>query len=181
MIDEAGIRARHLAIKDGLDERGRRLFVAAEKAAAGRGGTAAVFRATGVARSTIIRGAQELAAVPAASAGPARAQRVRVRRAGGGRPRLSRANPAVLDDLRCLVEPATLGDPMRPLLWVSKSREKLVAATTTKTGLTVQCELDENSYAKGRRVTDQDMAALNIETNPWHPEWNYTIKPRTKR
>jgi len=409
MIDEAGIRARYLAIKDGLDERGRRLFVAAEKAAAGRGGTAAVFRATGVARSTIIRGAQELAAVPAASAGPARAQRVRVRRAGGGRPRLSRANPAVLDDLRCLVEPATLGDPMRPLLWVSKSREKLavalrdlshrvsantvgkmlaeigysrqgnrkaregsrhpdrdgqfqhinrqvlvaqaagqpavsvdtkkkelvgdfknagsdyrakgcpdqvrvhdfvdkdlgkvapygiydmaanagwvsvgvdhdtaefavqsirrwlqvigsvrypaastllitadgggsngsrvrlwklelqaladetglalqvchyppgtskwnkiehrmfchithnwrgkpltsrlaivelIAATTTKTGLTVQCELDENSYAKGRRVADQDMAALNIETDPWHPEWNYTIKPRTKR
>ena len=56
MIDEAGIRARYLAITDGLDERGRRLFVAAEKAAAGRGGTAAVFRATGVARSTIIRG-----------------------------------------------------------------------------------------------------------------------------
>jgi len=58
---------------------------------------------------------------------------------------------------------------------------ELIAATTTKTGLTVQCELDENTYAKGRRVTDQDMAALNIETDPWHPEWNYTIKPRTKR
>ncbi len=58
---------------------------------------------------------------------------------------------------------------------------ELIAATTTKTGLTVQCELDENSYTKGRRVADQDMAALNIETDPWHPEWNYTIKPRTKR
>ncbi len=406
MIDEAGIRARYLAIKDRLDERGRRLFVAAEKAAAGHGGTAAVFRATGVARSTIIRGAKDLAA---ASAAPVQVPRVRVRRAGAGRPRLSEANPAVLDDLRRLVEPATLGDPMRPLLWVSKSREKLaaalrgldhrvsantvgkmlagigysrqgnrktregsrhpdrdgqfqhvnrqvlaaqaagqpavsvdtkkkelvgdfknagsdyrakgcpdqvrvhdfvdkdlgkvapygiydmaanagwisvgidhdtaefavqsirrwlqvvgsvrypaastllitadgggsngsrvrlwklelqaladetglalqvchyppgtskwnkiehrmfchvtqnwrgkpltsrlaivelIAATTTKTGLTVQCELDKNSYAKGRRVTDQDMAALNIETDPWHPEWNYTIKPRTKR
>ena len=49
--------------RDQLDERGRRLFVAAEKAAAGYGGTAAVSRATGVARSTIIRGAKDLLAV----------------------------------------------------------------------------------------------------------------------
>ena len=54
----------------------------------------------------------------------------------------------------------------------------LIAATTTKTGLTVQCELDENSYAKGIKVTDAEMATLNIESDPWHPEWNYTIKPR---
>jgi hypothetical protein len=55
---------------------------------------------------------------------------------------------------------------------------ELIAATTTKTGLTVQCELDENSYAKGIKVTDAEMATLNIETDPWHPEWNYTINPR---
>jgi len=54
----------------------------------------------------------------------------------------------------------------------------LIAATTTKTGLTVQCELDEKSYAKGIKVTDAEMATLNIESDPWHPEWNYTIKPR---
>jgi hypothetical protein len=54
----------------------------------------------------------------------------------------------------------------------------LIAATTTKTGLTVQCELDENTYAKGIKVTDAEMAALNIEVDVWHPEWNYTIKPR---
>jgi hypothetical protein len=54
----------------------------------------------------------------------------------------------------------------------------LIAATTTKTGLTVQCELDENSYTKGIKVTDAEMATLNIHTDPWHPEWNYTIKPR---
>jgi hypothetical protein len=47
MIDENAIRARYAAIKDQLDERGRRLFAAAEKAAAGYGGTAAVSRATG--------------------------------------------------------------------------------------------------------------------------------------
>jgi hypothetical protein len=399
MIDETAIRARYEAIKDRLDERGRRLFVAAEKIAAGYGGTAAVSRATGVAHSTIIRGAKDLQTVPAEGT-------ERVRRKGAGRPALSQSNPAVLEDLRRLVEPATMGDPMRPLLWVSKSLEKLasalrtlnhavsantvgkmletlgysrqvnrktkegshhpdrdgqfqhinaqvlavqaagqpvisvdtkkkeligeyknggsdyraarcpdavnvhdfvdrtlgkvapygiydvatntgwvslgidhdtaefavnavrrwhqvvgsvrypqadrvlitadgggsngsrvrlwklqlqkladeiglsfqvchyppgtskwnkiehrmfchitqnwrakplvsriavvdlIAATTTKTGLTVQCELDENSYAKGIKVTDAEMATLNIEVDPWHPEWNYTIKPR---
>src|SRR5664280_2370978 len=120
MIDEDAIRARYAAVKDRLDERGRRLFVAAEKAVAGYGGTAAVCRATGVARSTIIRGAKDLLAAPSTT--------VRVRRKGAGRPRSSKADPTVLDDLRRLVESATMGDPMRPLLWVSKSREKLASA-----------------------------------------------------
>ncbi len=100
MIDENAIHARYAAIKDRLDERGRRLFVAAEKAAAGYGGTAAVWRATGVARSTIIRGAKDLLA---ASPGM-----VRVRRKGAGRPPSSKVNPALLEDLRRLVEPATM-------------------------------------------------------------------------
>ena len=120
MIDEIAIRARYAAIKNQLDERGRRLFVAAEKKAAGYGGTAAVSRATGVARSTIIRGAKDLLTVSPAE--------VRVRRKGAGRRPSSEADPTVLGDLRQLVEPATMGDPMRPLLWVSKSREKLAAA-----------------------------------------------------
>ena len=120
MIDEDAIRARYTAIKDQLDERGRRLFVAAEKMAAGYGGTAALCRATGMARSTIIRGAKDLLA---ASSTP-----LRVRRKGAGRPLATTADPPMLDDLRRLVEPATLGDPMRPLLWVSKSREKLAVA-----------------------------------------------------
>jgi hypothetical protein len=40
------------------------------------------------------------------------------------------------------------------------------------------CELDENTYAKGIKVSDAEMEPLNIETDDWHPEWNYTIKPR---
>jgi hypothetical protein len=54
----------------------------------------------------------------------------------------------------------------------------LIAATTTKTGLTVQCELDETLYAKAVKISDNAMNALNIERDVWHPEWNYTIKPR---
>jgi hypothetical protein len=53
----------------------------------------------------------------------------------------------------------------------------LIAATTTTTGLTVRCELDESVYPKGIVVSDQDMADLNITRDPFHGEWNYTIHP----
>ena len=121
MIDENAIRARYAAIKDQLDERGRRLFVATEKAAAGYGGTAAVSRATGVARSTIIRGAKDLLAAPAAP--------VRVRRKGAGRPALEHGRSHRAGG------PAPAWWNRRPwaircarCLWVSKSREKLATA-----------------------------------------------------
>lgn len=55
---------------------------------------------------------------------------------------------------------------------------QLIANTTTKSGLTVACRLDANNYDKGIKVTDAEMAALNIRTNNFHGEWNYTISPR---
>jgi hypothetical protein len=54
---------------------------------------------------------------------------------------------------------------------------EFIAATTTKTGLMVRCGLEENSYPKAIRVADVALATLNIDTNAWHPEWNYTIRP----
>ena len=259
-------------------------------------------RATGIAGSTIGRGLKELAALNRAGS--------KVRRSGGGRPALRRADPTLLEDLRGLLESTTLGDPTRPLIWVSKSHAKLalaleglghrvsatripqllerlgyrrqvnrkslegghhvdrnaqfeyinaqveafqaagqpvisvdgsrvrlwkvelqkfadetglpvsvshyppgtskwnkiehrlfchitqnwrgrrltsrsavvelIAATTTKKGLTVRCELDANTYEKGVKVSDAEMAALNIEGDAFHPEWNYTIKPRPR-
>lgn len=119
MIDETAIRSRFEALGRGLDERQRRLFAAAEAGAAGFGGVSAVARATGIARSTIGRGLKDIGDPPATK---------RMRRAGGGRRSLSEKDPTLLDDLRKLLEPATVGDPMRPLLWVSKSHAKLAAA-----------------------------------------------------
>ena len=58
---------------------------------------------------------------------------------------------------------------------------ELIAATTTKTGLTVRCELDTNAYAKGIKVSDAEMANLNIKGDAFHPEWNYTISPRSPK
>ena len=60
MIDERAIRERYEAIRDQLDERGRRCCAAAEARSAGRGGVVAVSRATGLARGTIGRGLKDL-------------------------------------------------------------------------------------------------------------------------
>ena len=120
MIDEISIRFRYQLLSASLDERGRRLFAAAEARAAGHGGIAGVARATGLARSTIGRGLEDLEALEL-DAG-------KVRRAGGGRLPLTQIAPTLLADLRAILEPSTLGDSMRSLLWVSKSHAKLAAA-----------------------------------------------------
>jgi hypothetical protein len=54
----------------------------------------------------------------------------------------------------------------------------LISATTTTTGLTVHCELDESHYPKGIAVSDEQMASLDITRHDFHGEWNYTIHPR---
>jgi hypothetical protein len=54
---------------------------------------------------------------------------------------------------------------------------QLIAATTTETGLKVRAELDENRYPKGLRVSDDQLAAVNIFSHDFHGEWNYTIAP----
>lgn len=56
---------------------------------------------------------------------------------------------------------------------------QLIAATTTKAGLTVRSELDTNLYPKGRKVADADMSALNLLRHTFHGDWNYTIKPQS--
>ena len=54
---------------------------------------------------------------------------------------------------------------------------ELISATTTKTGLTVRCELDTGQYPKGIVVSDAEIAAINIKRAEFHGEWNYTISP----
>ncbi|WP_209882196.1 ISAzo13 family transposase [Rhizobium leguminosarum] len=54
---------------------------------------------------------------------------------------------------------------------------QLIGATTTANGLDVQCCLDENDYPKAIKITDPEMNAINIDRDPFHGEWNYTISP----
>ena len=121
---EATIVSKFTAMAPVLDERGRRLWAAAESIAIGYGGDALISAATGLARETIRNGRRELAAgVPVTA---------RLRRAGAGRPAVDQTQPGLTAALEALVEPLTRGDPTSPLRWTCKSRAKLTAALTTQ-------------------------------------------------
>jgi DDE family transposase len=66
--------------------------------------------------------------------------------------------------------------------WRGKPRvthQVMVELIAAKAGLRVQCRLDERTYAKGRRVSDTQMAAVNLVPEAFHGEWNYTMHPTT--
>ena len=54
----------------------------------------------------------------------------------------------------------------------------LIANTTTKTGLTIRAPLDKNTYEQGIKVSDTELAAVNLKPGTFHGEWNYTIQPK---
>jgi len=124
VVDEAAIRQRYEVLAGVADERVRRLLVAAESLAIGRGGQVAVARATGVSRTMIQRGIREVLQ-PELQAGKGR-----VRRPGGGRKAMVVIDPTLRDDLERLVEPTSRGDPESPLRWTCKSVRKLAAELT---------------------------------------------------
>ena len=76
--------------------------------------------------------------------------------------------------LFCHITQTWRGRPLTDRLAVVE----LIAATTTKSGLRVESALDTRSYEKGIKVTDAQMDARNIKGDAFHPEWNYTIRPR---
>jgi hypothetical protein len=53
----------------------------------------------------------------------------------------------------------------------------LIAATTTAKGLKVKSKLDSNLYEKGKKISDEELANLNITRGIFHGEWNYKINP----
>ena len=105
-----------------LDERQRRLLMAAEARALGHGGIRAVAQAAGVREATVSAGVDELDA-GAAPLG-------RVRRPGGGRKRAVELDPGLRPALLALVEPDERGDPMSPLRWTTKSTRRLADELT---------------------------------------------------
>jgi hypothetical protein len=126
----AEIRERFLKLKDSLTERARRLFAASEAISFGYGGIVAVARATGMAPSVIGRGIREVHAIETGTA--PRLPATRSRRPGGGRKKTTDKDPALLPDLKALVESTTRGDPESPLLWTARSQRNLVEALKTQ-------------------------------------------------
>jgi transposase len=121
MVDERPIRERWLVVCDELDERGRRMWAAAEARSHGYGGIAAVVRATGISEATVRRGIGEVESGERAPEG-------RIRRPGAGRPSITEREPGLDEALLGLLEGATRGDPESPLLWTSRSVANLTAA-----------------------------------------------------
>ena len=56
----------------------------------------------------------------------------------------------------------------------------LISSTTTRTGLSVRCELDTNCYPKAIEVSDEEMAAINLRPAKFHGDWNYVIRPQIR-
>ena len=119
---EAKIVAKYAAIETVLDERGRRLWAAAEALSIGYGGAAVVSDATGISLPTIRSGRRQL--------GSGEFERGRIRRPGAGRPTLGLLQPGLNEALERLVDPVSRGDPTSPLRWTCKSRAKLAVALT---------------------------------------------------
>jgi hypothetical protein len=117
-IDERVLAAKFDAILPHLDERQRRLVLAAEARSLGHGGISLVSRASGVSRVTITVGVGELEAGDEPIPG-------RARRPGAGRRALTDTDPGLLDALDALVEPETRGDPMSRLRWTTRSTRTL--------------------------------------------------------
>jgi hypothetical protein len=182
------LAAKSQAIFPHLDERQRRRLLGAEARALGHGGIRVVARPAGVREATVSLGADELEAGTeplgrarrpcGAASGPwswirgcaRRCWRWSSRR--GGRPYVATAV-----DHEIHADPGGRGRPLT-------SHEVIVntiAATTTRTGLTVRAEFDAGSYDTGVKTSDEQLASLSLDRQGWHSDWNYTPWPEHPR
>jgi hypothetical protein len=122
VVTEGMLAAKFGVILPHLDERQRRLALAAEARMLGRGGIRLVARAAGVSEVTVSLGVAELEAGEEPLG--------RVRRPGGGRKRAADTDPGLVAALLALVEPEERGDPMSPLRWTVKSTRTLAGELT---------------------------------------------------
>ena len=116
------IRRKFERVSGVLNERGRRVWAAAEAEALGYGGQSIVAKATGLSRVTlhregIERGEDTFALYPH--------HPDRMRKRGGGRKKRTQPEPGLLLALEALVEPTTRGDPGSPLRWTCRSTRQL--------------------------------------------------------
>lgn len=103
-----------------LNERQSRIYLAAEAKSIGWGGKSKIAKFSHTSRRTIAKGQKE---------GQNQENKLtnRIRKEGGGRKKTIDKNPEILLKIKDLVEPHTMGDPMNPLIWTSKSVRKITA------------------------------------------------------
>lgn len=129
-----------------LDERTARLYLASEALSIGRGGKQKVADLARASRVRIDKGIRELSS----GAGAKEAERrKKIRKQGGGRKRLEEQQEGLSETLESIVSPHTLGDPMKPLLWTSKSLRNIAE------------ELKNKGYGIGHVTVGELLRSLN--------------------
>lgn len=103
-----------------LDERQRRVYLAAEARSIGWGGKSKIAELASVTRRTIAKGERE-------SLGEDEVTKSRIRKEGGGRKKVTEQQPDMMQTIDNIVSPQTMGDPMNPLIWTSQSIRKITA------------------------------------------------------
>jgi hypothetical protein len=121
MVANDIIKTRIETVIPMLDERQRRIYLAAEAQSIGWGGKSIIAQLSSVTRRTIAKGESE------SSAGEEFSITSRIRKEGGGRKKVVEHQPEMLKAIENIVSPHTMGDPMNPLIWTSKSIRKIAA------------------------------------------------------
>ena len=146
-----------------LNEKIKRLYLAAEAICLGYGGVTLISKLTGVSRTTITQGTKEI------SISEKNQRKERIRTEGGGRKKIVEKNPEIEKELEILIEPYTRGDPESPLKWTCKSTRKL-AEELEKKGIKI-------SYVKVAALLSEMGYSLQankktLEGNKNHPDRN---------
>ena len=131
-IQTSALERKFAVLKALFNEKTLRLWAAAEAKSLGHGGIQTVAKICGLSRKSIERGIKQIDS----TAEDSTESNARVRKNGAGRKSLAIRHPHLLDELRKLVDPATRGDPVSPLLWTAKSTSKL-ASELTRMGYSV--------------------------------------------
>src|SRR5438874_2499691 len=163
-----GVRLKFAALEPVMDERVRRQWAASEARSLAWGGISLVALATGMSRSTIRAGIEELEEREATGG---RAPPARIRRVGGGGKPLAQTDPAIVQALEELVAPETRGDPMSPLRWTLKSTSRLAAELTGRdhpvSARTVAALLKDADYSlQGNRKTREGAGVKDHRRRP---------------
>lgn len=179
MIDFNMLQRKYQILRPHLDELSMRLVAAADAEALGRGGPSLVAKASGLSRTTIYAGLNDLKKETAEPV-PSSKAKVRIRRSGGGRKRLAESNPVLLEDLDKLVDPITRGDPESPLRWTCKSTTKLAKELRAKghqvSQRTVWTLLDQLGYSM-----QSNRKALEGSENPDRDEQFHYIAKKVQQ
>lgn len=122
MSTDTQLQEKYQMLLPHLDEKSARLFLASEAKSMGRGAKVKVAKLAGVSRVRINKGIKELeSGIKPTCAGKGQ----KTRNPGGGRKTQEKSQPGMVEALEGIVNPHTLGDPMNPLLWTSKSLRKI--------------------------------------------------------